>query len=212
MNATGVFPTEYKKYGTSWEQNIVQFTPSLRFEDETWQLYPSSAAFWFSHNILPTHVDKLVNQHTLVDDSILSPSVSLSESLPAAIRDNWNGLFVSKLSEAAYERLRIIASQEEGWRGAHSLSLRSSSLRNFLQFWENVQFTAAEPEFALAPNGYIQAEWHRNWKKHLEIEFCENEMCYYGLCDGNSIHEGRATVSELVSLILLRRSKPLLWC
>lgn len=134
-----------------------------------------------------------------------------TEALPPALEDNWIALALSGLSERAYERIQILARKPEGWRGSSSKPLRSDSLGDFLTFWNIVRPYAKEPEFALTPRGHIQAEWHKSWKRHLELEFVGNGRVFYGLFDKNSVHEGVGGLEELCGILQSRGSKPLRW-
>lgn len=133
------------------------------------------------------------------------------ETLLLAIEANWNRLAFSGISEPSYQRLLRLAKKKAGWRGVGSQPLSTVSLRRFLEFWKLVRQTASEPEFALAPNGNLQVEWHKNRRRHLDIEFGEGFLVYYGLFDGSSVHEGAETVAQLVNMLVSRPSKPLRW-
>ena len=153
----------------------------------------------------------------LIDDQILLGQVEGegppedSNSLSEAIVQNWTRLAFSGLSGGTYARLRKLASKAPEWRGSGSKPLSGASLRYFLEFWKLVREDASEPELALAPNGNLQVEWHKNWRKHLDLEFSDNGLAYFGLFDGKSILEGVEFGRELADTLMHRSSKPLRW-
>lgn len=134
-----------------------------------------------------------------------------TETNPEAIADNWIGLALSGLSEVSYDRIAELANTGTGSRRTRTRALSSNSLRQFLSFWRRVRDHAREPEFVLCPNGHLQAEWHKNWHRHLEIEFCEDGNVFYGLFNGNRVHEGYEESTAMVDFLLGYPGKPLAW-
>ncbi len=134
-----------------------------------------------------------------------------SDAVPESIRDNWQRLATSGLSEGLYSRLQKLANKLDGWRGKGSRRLSAGSLHHFLIFWSLVKENAVEPFVTLAPNGHLYAEWHASWKRHLDVEFTDTGDVFYGLFHGNVIHEGREKVSELVIMLQSRHTNPFKW-
>jgi hypothetical protein len=141
-------------------------------------------------------------------DEILSET---PDSLPIAIRDNWSLLARSGLREPFFDRLARMAGHRADWRGAGSKALTSASLAQFLAFWMKVKQAASEPEVALMPNGNLQVEWYRNARHHLDVEFTEDGRAFFGLLDGDAVHEGVEALDRLADWLLARPSKPLKW-
>ena len=139
------------------------------------------------------------------------PIVGQSNSLPPAIVSNWSRLATATLSEAAYKKIFRMARRGDGWRGKGSRSLRPSSLRNFLGFWAMVCRVASSPQFALMPNGHIQALWSQSDRRRMDLEFAEDNRVYFGILDGRRQHEGIEGMQVLKELLLAHPSKPLGW-
>lgn len=118
---------------------------------------------------------------------------------PESIRQNWIGLAKSKLSQKTYGRILRLAidAQNQGIS-----PLKSGSLRTFLTFWEVVRDIAPEPDLTIARNGNIVAEWHKNWQRHLDIEFKEDGMVLYGLFIGKIVNEGRDVARVLAERLV----------
>jgi hypothetical protein len=134
-----------------------------------------------------------------------------ADATPLSIALNWIRLTRAELSDAAYSKLFSIATRSEGWRGLGSRALSSASLSVFLKFWSVVSQEAAEPQFALMPNGHLCAEWFKNDRRHLDLEFADDWMIYFGLFNGNGIWEGKETIENLAITLKATPSKPLLW-
>jgi hypothetical protein len=130
---------------------------------------------------------------------------------PLAMALNWNRLARAELSEASYSRLFAIASRPDGWRGRGSKALSAASLSVFLKFWSVVSRDAAEPQFALMPTGHLSAEWFKNRRRHLDLEFADDWMIYFGLFNGDGISEGKETIQNLANILKSTSFKPLLW-
>jgi hypothetical protein len=101
---------------------------------------------------------------------------SAADTTPLSIALNWTRLTRAELSDKAYSKLFSIAARSEGWRGPGSRALSSASLSVFLKFWSDVSREAAEPQFALMPNGHLCAEWFKNDRRHLDLEFADDWM------------------------------------
>ncbi|MEQ9329150.1 MAG: hypothetical protein RJQ21_17850 [Rhodospirillales bacterium] len=134
-----------------------------------------------------------------------------SDTLAQSIEENWQRLASSNIDIDLFKRILMFSSMSDGWRGEGSKALSPKSLKTFLEFWRDVNCKAKKPNIALSPRGNVYAEWHKSWKKHLDIEFMGDGSALFGLLDGASIVEGRETVNNIVSLVLNRKEKPLLW-
>ena len=149
---------------------------------------------------------------TQFHDDDRSPGLSShTSSLPPAILQNWTRLALSDLSVSSYLRISRLSKKDDGWKGAGSRRLTGSSLRYFIEFWKVVNENAVEPEFTLAPNGRLHVEWHKSWRKHLDIQFDEKGLAHYGLFEGENVHEGTDSIVELSDMLLRRHSQPLKW-
>ena len=125
-----------------------------------------------------------------------------TDTMPDAIRANWYELAISRLSVDAFARLNFLATKQAGWRGPGSMALKGDSVSKFLRFWSAVRADAAEPELMLTPMGTLQAEWFKNHKQFLEIEFSQSdESSNFGLIDRQTRLEGKARPSELIQLL-----------
>lgn len=125
-----------------------------------------------------------------------------TDTMPDAIRANWYELAISKLSVEAFARLNLLANKQAGWRGPGAMALSGASLSKFLRFWATVRSVAAEPELMLTPMGTLQAEWFKNHKQFLEIEFGQtDEGSNFGLIDRKTRLEGNAKPSELIQIL-----------
>jgi hypothetical protein len=141
--------------------------------------------------------------------AVADASKNLTETNPVALSDNWTGLALSGLSDPTYDRIVELANTGPGSRRIRPLSSRS--LRLFLAFWRKVRHHAREPELVLCPSGHLQAEWHRNWRRHLEIEFCEDGHVFYGLFNGDRVHEGYDQSAAIVDFLQRYPGRPLMW-
>jgi hypothetical protein len=133
------------------------------------------------------------------------------ETLPPAIRENWSLLARAKLSEPFFERLSRMAKRPLNWRGVGSRPLSTSSLAQFLHFWSKIASRSEEPDIALMPSGNLQAEWYRNSRHHLDLEFNEDGRGFFFLMDGAAVNEGVEPFDSLAETLLARASKPLKW-
>ena len=134
----------------------------------------------------------------------LSSSNHKPLSVPSAITSNWNDLAGGGLSEKIYQRLLELAGLTAGWNGSGSLGMNASSLWSFIAFWKQIRQFSAEPELVLTPSGHVQAEWSKNNKHYLEIDFrsSNGENSYFALIDGRkAVIEGAASIKEILSII-----------
>jgi hypothetical protein len=138
-------------------------------------------------------------------------SSSTSNTLPAAIRDNWLSLARSGLQPATMNKLIRLARKQDGWKGAGSVGLKTGALRSFLSFWRAISDEAREPFLTVTPAGNLYAEWHASWRRHLDIEFVGNGEVFFGLFHTDEILEGRSRTKPLEELLKSRRGTPLLW-
>lgn len=133
------------------------------------------------------------------------------EAMPVAITANWTRLAKAKLGRDAFLKIVRIASRPEGWRGAGSRSLRPAALRHFLEFWISVRHASAPPQFALLPNGHLQALWTSSDRRRMDLEYTESNRVYFGVLNGRSSHEGVEALSVIEKLLLAHPSRPLTW-
>jgi hypothetical protein len=134
-----------------------------------------------------------------------------TESIPESIIQNWQLLATSGLSEESYLSLLRLARKSPGWRGDGSRSLDYKSLENFLQFWKSVREKSVEPEFGLVPNGNLRVEWYKDNRHFVELEFRADDDCIFGIFDGKSVFEGRASVKNIIEVLATRDFGPLKW-
>jgi len=177
---------------------------------------PVTSGHLWNLGVIPKHPGRTA-VGTAIFEAQSEPSVDSSvkvrtEALPAAIHANWYAILVADVSVEIYNQVVRIARLEAGWAGPYSQALNSQSLRHFLRFWENVSEIAVDPELVMTTRGHLHAEWHKNRKRHLDIEFCDDGKVFYGLFDGTSIHEGIDRVGEVVAFLRGRRNNPLDWC
>lgn len=134
-----------------------------------------------------------------------------SDAQSRSLTDNWSRIALSGLSDQSFTMLKRLARNEDGWCGPGSVGLSASSVSNFLDFWSLIRISAVEPEFSLAPNGFLHVEWHENWKKHLDMAFRGDGRVIYGLFDGLNVHEGADYFQALALMLMERTSKPFNW-
>lgn len=139
---------------------------------------------------------------SLRDGVAMQGQSKTTDTMPDAIRANWYELAISRLSVEAFARLNFLANRQAGWRGPGSMALSGASLSKFLRFWATVRSVAAEPELMLTPLGTLQAEWFKNHKQFLEIEFGQtDEGSNFGLIDRKTRLEGKAKPGEVIQLL-----------
>jgi hypothetical protein len=148
-----------------------------------------------------------------IDSSRREPifSGTRTESMPEAIIQNWQLLATSGLTEQSYLSLLRLVRKSPGWRGEGSRSLEYESLENFLHFWMGVKEESVEPEFGLAPNGNLRAEWYKDKRHFVELEFRADDDCIFGIFDGKTVFEGRASATNIIQLLETRDFRPLKW-
>lgn len=175
----------------------------------------TSGHLWIP-GVIPKHPGRSA-VGTAIYETQTEPSIDSSvkvrtEALPATIHANWYAILVADVSVEIYNQIVRIARLEAGWAGPYSQALNSKSLRHFLKFWENFSELAVDPELVMTTGGHLHAEWHKNRKRHLDIEFCANGKAFYGLFDGTSTHEGIDRIGEIVVFLRVRENNPLRWC
>jgi hypothetical protein len=179
-------------------------------------LYPSTAvtnfeSFWathFSPDQPPPPLLYPSAAHTSetsgAKPSLVRPEgreASGTQSMPPALEANWHEINAAQFSVSFRARLARLAGLPDGWNAGSGKKLSVASLSLFLSFWTKMPARADEPETTLVPNGHLQAEWYKSTKQFLKIEFCDEEFLIYGLINGKRVHEGRATVKELLGLL-----------
>jgi hypothetical protein len=148
---------------------------------------------------------------TVEVQELFAPSSGETGATPETIVKNWQLLATSGLSEQSFLFILRLARKKSGWRGSGSKPLEASSLSNFLKFWDKVSEYATEPEFALAPNGNIQAEWYKDERHFLELKFTPHNMIFFGFFDGDKVYEGRTEPDDIIKILSSKEFKPLKW-
>ena len=92
-----------------------------------------------------------------------------------------------------------------------SIPLNEESLESFLNFWEKVSSHSIEPELFLCPNGNLKAEWFKNYKKNLNIEFTKDNTAYLNLYDAKNVIEAIDNINEIARNLINRPTKPFNW-
>lgn len=131
--------------------------------------------------------------------------------VPAAIMRNWLMLANSGLSDVTYTRLLRLAQQSEKPAWISTRKMSAESLASFLKFWMIVRHTAVEPDLVLLPNGNVQAEWYRDEKHNLDLEFLVGDSCIFGLFDGRNVAEGAESIASIESLLRAKDFAPVRW-
>jgi hypothetical protein len=136
-----------------------------------------------------------------------------TETTPPAISVNRMRLNRAGFSRQSNATLFNIACRADGWRGSGSRSLKSGSLSNFLEFWNAISLPtkALEPRFTLTPDGSLVAEWLKNRRHHLDLEFREDGMVYFGLFNGRSTVEGIDSIKGLIGHLRSVAPSPFRW-
>jgi hypothetical protein len=124
-----------------------------------------------------------------------------TDTVPGAIRTNWQQLARARLTVKTYRYLLKLASKDHGWRGEGSLPMNPRSLTTFLHLWNLVNQDLPEPEFVLMPNGNLQAEWYKDDHHFIELEFQPGDNIIFGIFDGQTIMEGVTNIKEVVQLL-----------
>jgi hypothetical protein len=133
-----------------------------------------------------------------------------ANSVPDSILAVWTRIGSANMSVRMYRDIVRLAMQPSGWRGPGSFALRSSSLKDFLEFWYAVRDEAAEPEVTLAPDGSIHAEWFKSPRERLDVRFAEKKVIF-GLLTSKSILEGAENINLVALILKSHRSQPLKW-
>ncbi len=136
----------------------------------------------------------------------ISPPISSSESLPASLAQNQQSLEHANFSDELAERIKGFAYKVR----SSGQSLNPISLHNFLSFWISIKNEACEPDVFLCNNGNIQAEWYKNSKRHLVIEFGP----IFAICvliDRDVIWKGKERLLNLAGILNIHSSRPLKW-
>jgi hypothetical protein len=149
--------------------------------------------------------------HPLLLDSADDPANASALATPSAISINRTRLSRAGLTADAYSRLIKIATRAEGWRGPGSRALQSASLVGFSNFWSLICGQAVEPEFTLLPNGHLGIEWYKNSRRHVDLEFVDDQMAYFGFFNGATEIEGKANVRVIAQLMMTDSARPLRW-
>src|SRR5262245_5716735 len=135
---------------------------------------------------------------------------SITATVPQAVLGNWNRLYRAQLPDRVYARVRQLARYEDGWRGFGSKALTVEALRTFLNFWIQIGSHASAPEIALTARGTLQAEWFKSSRRHLDLEFVNDQKIFFGWFDDGNVNEGVYSLGALVQW-LKRPSARAMW-
>lgn len=141
----------------------------------------------------------------------LARGLGLTSVVPSALRANWLSLQRAKLTASTKTRINQLAQLPDGWRGSGSKCLSAESLRTFLRLWEQVHPPSKEPFITLAPNGQVFLEWHKSWRKHLDVQCFPDDQVIFGLLEGTNEIGGKCDTSALLTLINARGGTALKW-
>jgi hypothetical protein len=131
-------------------------------------------------------------------------------SSPKSLKHSLQMLEDCAFTKATRKRIVELAYKEEGWDFGYGLSLNPVSLIKFLSFWLAVKANKNEPELFLCQNGNLQAEWYKNSKNNLILEFTPNSaMCILNCRIDPYI--GKDTYAKLVQRLGNHTSLPLKW-
>jgi hypothetical protein len=72
------------------------------------------------------------------------------------------------------------------------------ALRTFLNFWIQIGSDASAPEIALTARGTLQAEWFKSSRRHLDLEFVNDQKIFFGWFDDGNVNEGVYSLGALV--------------
>lgn len=144
--------------------------------------------------------------------AIVDPESVTSNTMPDAVSANWALYAKAGISIQTYAKLVNLGRKVDGWRGTASKKLSDGSIKTFLDFWKSIHDLAVDPFLTLAPSGNLFAEWHQSWNSHLDIEFADGGIVFFGLFTGkNSVLEGKVSADELANLLRGQKRKPLSW-
>ena len=132
-------------------------------------------------------------------------------SIPHAIHENWTALALSDISAKKYDVIYKLAAHKDGWRGPGSRGLRGDCLRSFLSFWQQVKTVATAPHLTLSPNGNLIAQWFKNTKRNLVVEFMTGDRVYIGLQEGSTEYDAVDEATGAINFLTHRTSRPLRW-
>jgi hypothetical protein len=142
---------------------------------------------------------------------ITKSDASLTNVVSHSLRSNWARLQNADLPADIDAKIRQLSQLAEGWRGRGSKPLTADSLRTFLDFWGHLPTARKKPFIALSPSGTIFLEWHRTWKKHLDVECANDGTVVFGLIRGETVIEGKAPASEAVATLNAGAVSPFGW-
>lgn len=163
---------------------------------------------------------KIVRPSQPVDDSrVITPTLMKLEisfpkndnlaMLPDVLSQNQQRLKEAKFSlllSTKIERLAYKTSPD-------CSSLSTKSLQNFLTFWnlaKKLDPKIVEPDVFLCPNGNLQAEWYKNSKRQLAIEF-GNEFSLCVCMNGEKVFSSKDGINGLASTLSVHTDHPLRW-
>lgn len=113
-----------------------------------------------------------------------------ASSMPEQLVATWQQLAKSRLPIETFRIVIRLARMRSGWRGPGSRPLHARSLAAFLHFWRGIVEHAAPPDLTLTPAGNLLAQWFRDDRHYLDLEFTPDDRIYFGLFDGASASEG----------------------
>jgi hypothetical protein len=130
---------------------------------------------------------------------------------PASILSSWPVLTELSFSNALQRKLSQLASAEDGWRGPGSKQLSSDALAVFLRFWQRIANDAREPAIALTRDGFIQAQWYRSDRQHLDLIFRGDRRVMFGYFNHFRVYEGMDSAEQVAALFSRSPEKPFSW-
>jgi hypothetical protein len=135
--------------------------------------------------------------------SLFENQPATTNTLPPSIAANWGSVARARMTRHMYARLLRVAA-------SRSSALTAKSLADFFDFWVRVRAASAEPEFALAPDGTLSAEWFKSQRQRLDVQFAGRKVIF-GLFAHNDILEGAQSLQTVAELLKNHPSKPLQW-
>jgi hypothetical protein len=138
-----------------------------------------------------------------LSSSLFETRSATTDTLPSSIAANWGSIAKARMTQHMYDRLLRIAA-------LRSSALTAKSFADFFDFWVRVRAASAEPEFALAPDGTLSAEWFKSQRQRLDVQFAGRKVIF-GLFAHNDILEGAQSLQTVAELLKSHPSKPLQW-
>jgi hypothetical protein len=146
---------------------------------------------------------------TTLPSTIAESRASATNTLPPSISANWGKIAKARMTHHMYANLLRVAAANLVL-GSRKSALNATSLADFFDFWARIRVASAEPEFALAPDGTLSAEWFKSQRQRLDVQFVGRKVIF-GLIANNNILEGADNLQTVAALLKSHPSKPLQW-